>query len=136
MILIDTGPLVALLDRDDSYHTECVASAARLPSGPVLTTWPCFTEAMYLLQAAGGWDHQSKLWALYQNGKLIIHHAQRDESLRMAELMKTYHDQPMDLADASLVAVAEAITLRDIFTIDRHFHVYRLRDGSVLNVVP
>jgi uncharacterized protein len=48
MTLTDTGPLVALLDADDPYHGACVAAAERLPSGPLLTTWVCFTEAMYL----------------------------------------------------------------------------------------
>ena len=49
MILTDTGPLIALLDKDDVlHHTACVTAAKRLPSGPLLVTWPCFTEAMYL----------------------------------------------------------------------------------------
>jgi uncharacterized protein len=54
MTLTDTGPLVALLDADDPYRVACVAVAERLPSGPLLTTWVCFTEAMYLLGAVGG----------------------------------------------------------------------------------
>ena len=54
MTLTDTGPLVALLDADDPYHAACVAASQHLPSGPLLTTWVCFTEAMYLLGAAGG----------------------------------------------------------------------------------
>jgi uncharacterized protein len=49
MTLTDAGALVALLDADDPYHTACVAVAQRLPAGPLLTTWVCFTEAMYLL---------------------------------------------------------------------------------------
>ena len=52
MILTDTGPIVALLDSDDPYHSQCVAAAQRLPGEPFLTTWPCFTEAMYLLGLA------------------------------------------------------------------------------------
>jgi hypothetical protein len=52
MILCDTGPLVALIDQDDSFHTSCVA--ALLPAEPLLTTWPCLVEAMYLLWRAGG----------------------------------------------------------------------------------
>jgi len=54
MTLTDTGPLVALLDADDSYHATRVAASQRLPSGPLLTTWVCFTEAMHLLGAVGG----------------------------------------------------------------------------------
>ena len=53
MTLTDTGPLVALLDTNDQYHAECVAALHRLPPGPLLTTWVCLTEAMYLLGAVG-----------------------------------------------------------------------------------
>jgi len=64
MTLTDTGALVALLDTDDSYHTACVAAAQRLPAGPLLTTWVCFTEAMYLLGTVGGHRYQAALWSL------------------------------------------------------------------------
>ncbi len=53
----------------------------------------------------------------------------------MDALMKTYGDTPMDLADASLVAVAESLDIRQIFSLDSHFYIYRLMNGSVLNVV-
>jgi hypothetical protein len=52
--LTDTGPLVALLNRNDPNHGACAAAAKGLPHGPLVTTWPCFTEAMYLLHKAGG----------------------------------------------------------------------------------
>jgi predicted nucleic acid-binding protein len=54
----------------------------------------------------------------------------------MAALMAQYRDTPMDLADASLVAVAESLRLRRVFTIDSDFYVYRLADGSALEVLP
>ncbi len=73
MTLTDTGPLVALLDRDDANHTVCVAAAKQLPSGPMLTSWPCFVEAMYLLGAVGGFGYQSELWKLYSADRLLLH---------------------------------------------------------------
>ncbi len=54
----------------------------------------------------------------------------------MAALMEKYRDTPMDLADASLVVVAESRSLRRLFTLDSDFRIYRLADGSVLEVVP
>ena len=54
LILTDTGPLVALLDRGDPAHTVCRDAVIHFPRQPFLTSWPCFTEAMYLPGGAGG----------------------------------------------------------------------------------
>src|SRR5262245_51514129 len=108
MTLIDAGALVALLDADDPYHTTRLAAAQRLPAGPLLTTWVCFTEAMYLLGSVGGYRYQAALWGLWAPGRLDLHDLTPAEADRMAALMAQYHDTPMDLADASLVVVAES----------------------------
>jgi len=136
MILTDTGPLVALLDADDPYHAKCVAALHRLPSEPLLTTWVCFTEAMYLLGEVGGYRYQAALWNLRATGQLVLHIPTPAEVDRMAALMAQYRDTPMDLADASLVAVAEIRSMRRVFTVDTDFYIYRLVDGSALEVVP
>jgi len=136
MTLTDAGALVALLDADDAYHAACVAAAQRLPAGPLLTTWVCFTEAMYLLGTVGGYRYQAALWSLRTTGRLVLHELTATEADRMAALMAQYQDTPMDLADASLVVVAESRALRRVFTIDSDFYVYRLADGSALEVVP
>ena len=73
MILTDTGPIVALLDADDGNHAACVAATQRLPAEPLLTTWPCFTEGMYLLGAVGGYRYQASLWRLWEAGRLVLH---------------------------------------------------------------
>ena len=136
MTLTDTGAVVALLDADDPSHAACVAAAQRLPAGPLLTTWVCFTEAMYLLGAVGGYRYQAALWDLRTTGRLVLHDLTPTEADRMAALMAQYRDTPMDLADASLVAVAESRALHRLFTIDADFYVYRLANGSALEVVP
>ena len=136
MTLTDTGALVALLDVNDPYHAECVAAAQHLPAGPLLTTWACFTEAMYLLGAVGGYRYQAALWQLRAAGRVVLHDMTVAEADRMAVLMEKYRDTPMDLADASLVAVAESHALGRVFTTDSDFYVYRLVDGSALEVVP
>ena len=135
MTLTDTGPLLALLDQGDPYHVNSLAAVKRLPAFPLLTTWPCFTEAMYLLGSVGGHRYQEGLWRMRAIGRLILHDLTPTEINRMALLMDKYHDTPMDLADASLVAVAERLSLRQVFTIDSDFYVYRLADGSALEVV-
>ncbi|HZT43444.1 MAG TPA: hypothetical protein VFA07_14855 [Chthonomonadaceae bacterium] len=61
MNLTDTGPLVALLDADDDYHAVCVAASRNLPAGALVTTWACFTEAMFMLGETGGYRYQERL---------------------------------------------------------------------------
>lgn len=136
MILTDTGPLVALLDADDTYHKDCIKALNDLPSEPLLTTWVCFTEAMYLLGEVGRYRYQSALWTLRAAGRLVLHDLTSTEADRVAELMEKYSDTPMDLADASLIAVAESLAIRQIFTFDSDFRIYRLSDRSVLEIIP
>ena len=136
MTLTDTGPLVALLDRGDARHADCTAALKRLPSGALLTTWPCFTEAMYLLGSVGGHAYQATLWKMRSEKKVVLHDLAPAEINRMEELMEKYADTPMDFADASLVATAESGSLSRVFSIDSDFRVYRLRSGRALDVVP
>lgn len=135
MTLTDTGPLVALIDADDDQHARCLIIASKLPAEPLLTTWPCYTEAMYLLGEAGGFLYQERLWNMLDSEKLNLLEFTTSETDRMKQLMRKYKDRPMDLADASLIAIAERRGLSKIFTIDGDFHFYRLKDGSVLEIL-
>ncbi|MBX9584137.1 MAG: PIN domain-containing protein [Gemmataceae bacterium] len=132
----DTGPLVALVDRRDPYHPVAVRTAADLPDAPLVTTWPCLTEAMYLAGESAGFPGQEALWRLLSGGRLVVRDPTPPEVGRMAELMRQYRDLPMDLADASLVAAAEVTRNRRLFTFDGDFRVYCLADGSTLDVIP
>ena len=134
MTLTDTGPLVALIDKDDAYHAACTGFVLELPP-PRVTPWPCFTEAMHLLNRAGSRPAQEKLWVYVSIGALKIH-ASSEEQTRMRELMARYGNVPMDLADAALVAAAEVLDARRVFSIDSDFYIYRLADGTSLEVVP
>jgi predicted nucleic acid-binding protein len=136
MILTDAGPLVAILDRGEMHHRACVACLAEL-AGPMLTTWPAFTEAMYLLGDAGGWPAQDALWRLVTEGDLDIAVPGTAQHKRLHALMEKYQDRPMDLADATLVALAEERGLRDIFTLDRDdFQTYRLHGRQAFRLWP
>lgn len=101
----------------------------------MITTWPCFTEAMYLLGEVGGYKYQKLLWNLRVMQRLTLLDLTAAEIDRMADLMSKYHDTPMDLADASLVTVIENRNLHPLFTLDSDFYIYRLRDGSAIPVV-
>jgi len=106
-----------------------------LPAGSLLTTWPCFTEVMYLLGESGGFRNQERLWQLRSTGRLQLLELTVAETDSMALLMAQYRNVPMDLADASLVAVAGSRNLRQLFTIDSDFYIYRPANGSVLELV-
>ncbi len=136
MILIDAGPLLALIDRRDPHYERCHAAAKTFPRGPLLTTLPCFTEAMYLVGEAGGYASQARLWEMRSRGDLLLHTMTTGEIDRAEVLMEKFNDSPMDFGDASLVAVAESRSLRKVFTLDRHFWGYRMADGSALEPIP
>ena len=136
MTLTDTGPLVALIDADDLHHAKASAALHRLPQVPHLTTWPCWTETMYLLGRSAGYTAQEELWDYLAEGLVYLYLPVVDEWPRMRDLMANYWDAPMDLADASIVAAAETLSFERVFTFDSHFYAYRLADGSALEVVP
>ena len=135
MTLCDTGPLVALIDADDAHHVRCHAALPSL-SGPLVTTWPCLTEAMHFLGKARGWEAQAALWQFVRRGALQVQSADEDQLRRIADLMEQYRDAPMDLADASLVALAEVLPLSRIFTLDSHFRAYRIAGQRAFEIVP
>ncbi len=91
---------------------------------------------MYLLGRDGGYSMQRHLWNLLLSKKIILWRFEEAECVRMSALMAKYHDTPMDLADASLIAAAESLGLRTIFILDSDFRLYRLGNGSALEIIP
>lgn len=135
MTLTDAGPLVALVDRSQPDNARCRASLAQLPT-PMVTTWPAFAEAMYLLGRIGGWPLQRNLWQYVVEEVLEFYALTTFDQLRMKALMEQYRDRPMDMADASLVAAAEATGEMRIFTIDRDFYIYQRHGSEPFEVIP
>lgn len=111
MILVDAGPLIAAIDRRDAEHAWCVVAAERL-AAPMLSTCSAFMEAMYLLRAGAGWRGQEPLWRMVRGGQVILAETTPRMLARMPALTERYCDLPMDLAEASLVALAEEQPLR------------------------
>jgi predicted nucleic acid-binding protein len=108
MILVDAGPLVALIHADDRHHERCTAAFHSLHE-PLGTVWPPFTEAMYLLNFS--WKAQEALWQILDRRVLILPLDQNDFP-RIQDLMRKYKDLPMDLADAALVRVRNVKVFR------------------------
>lgn len=135
MTLTDAGPLVALIDADEPDHQLCRTVLGQVQL-PLVTTWPAFTEAMYLLSRAGGPIGRRSLWKLVLTGRLDVVDLSRTAVERSAALMDTYADLPMDLADATLVALAEERGDSRVFTLDSDFGVYRLHGRQRFDVLP
>jgi uncharacterized protein len=136
MTLCAASPLFALVDaKQAGANARCKAALPTL-SRPLITTWPAFTEAMYLVYREGGWPLQRLLWQYVLTGQLLFHIAGEAEQKRMAELMEQYCDIPMDFADASLVTAAETLNLSRIFTLDNDFYVYQRYGNQPFEVVP
>lgn len=134
MILIDTGPLVAFFDKDDRYHNLCIQILKEIRE-PLITTWPVLTETFYLLSFS--WETQDSLWLFIQRGGIEIYPLEKSLFTRCYELMKQYRNLPMDLADATLVAIAEHLEISKIFTLDhKDFFIYRFKQKRRFTLLP
>ena len=127
MILVDTGPLVALFDPQDGQHTRCVRILKSIRE-PITTTTAVLTEAFHMLGPAS--IGSNRLREFIEGGGLSVWFFERTSLTRAFEVMERYADHPMDLADASLVVAAESLGTRQVFTLDRKdFATYKVRRG-------
>ncbi|TCT20315.1 type II toxin-antitoxin system VapC family toxin [Thiobaca trueperi] len=128
MIIADTGFWVALGNPRDDYHALAVRTFATLRE-PLITTWPVMTEVCHLLLQRRGTSAQIAFIELYRQGGLTVFEIDVSSAERLDRLMKDYADLPMDLADASLVLLAEALGHGRILSTDRRdFHAYRWKN--------
>jgi predicted nucleic acid-binding protein len=121
-VLLDTGCIVALLDRSERHHGVCVSAVAELQA-PLVTCEPVIAEACYLLRRLPG-----AVDAILQNveqGAFQIPRQLADQAGTVRALLKKYARVPMDLADACLVHLAEELGTGEILTLDSDFQVYR-----------
>lgn len=133
MLAVDTGPLVAILDKSDDKHNICVETF-KIIQEPLLTTWPVITESFHLL----GYSYpvQDDLWEFIVRGTVTVYDLNKDLAVECRRLMKQYHDLPMDFADASLVAVADTENISTVFTLDKDFKVYRTKKNKRFKLLP
>ena len=99
-----------------------------------MTTWPVITEAAYLL--AFSRRAQDGLLEIIQRGAMAIAPLVTEDVPRIRALMDKYRDVPMDLADASIVRVAEREGMIDVFTLDKDFTIYRVGRGRTITIRP
>lgn len=125
MIAVDTGFLYALLDKRDAWHVRAVAAAPTAQEGWV-TTWPVLTEATHLMARRLGSRFAQALMDEVADGALLAWDVPQDQVARIPAMMQRYASLPMDLADASLILLAEHLGHGRILTTDeRDFGSYR-----------
>lgn len=133
-LVLDTGAFVALVDRSERRHAECVAVLERW-EGPVLTTEAVLTETLYLV--GSGWHAQKVCLGFFLRGAFLLVPSSQASLRRVAALMEKYEDLPMDFADATLVALAEELQTDQVFTLDhRGFSTYRLLGRKPFRLMP
>ena len=122
-VLIDTGPLIALFDRDDKYHTSIV-EFIKNTNYRFISTTAVLTETMYMLDFNTAVQLNFLEWIMRE--EVIIHEIKQSNIKRIIDLTRKYSDRPMDFADATLVIAAEERGIRQIISIDSDFDIYRL----------
>lgn len=134
MIIIDTGPLVGLFDKDDQYHNLCKKSL-KLIKEPLITNWPVLTEAMYLLNFSQ--VAQELCLEFIKSAGIAVRGGNSEDLSRIRQLMKQYKDLPVDFIDASIIALAEAEDVTTIFTLDhKDFRVYSPKHIKRFRLIP
>jgi predicted nucleic acid-binding protein len=133
-ILVDTGPLVAILSSEDEHHAACV-DALRDMQGPLLSCWPVITEAAWLLRSSPRAVQQ--LLRGIDGSFLELLPLAGAEAAAIATLMKRYEDIHPQLADVALVYLANREQIETIFTLDRRdFSIYRSGPRRMFRIIP
>lgn len=132
--LVDTGAILALLDRDDRWHDACVSAFGTLGL-PLTTSAAVLAELFHLVG-----DSSSEVraaWKFLRSGAVTVAAIGDTDMSALDALMARYHDRPMDFADATLVRLAERESLVTVFTIDHDdFETYRMERSRRFRIVP
>jgi predicted nucleic acid-binding protein len=131
-IILDTGPLVAYLARDEQHH-EWATQQFMQHDGSVITCEAVISEAWFLLRHAP--RHLRCLQAMLADGVFDLSFHLEDQAPTVSSLMDRYDDVPMSLADACLVRLSELHPKRPLLTLDSDFKIYRKQGRQVICVI-
>ena len=131
--LIDTGAILAFLDRDDQWHERCVSALSRLTL-PLATSAAVLAEVFHLLKRS---TDPSAAWGFLRSGAVTVLPITDADLPQLEALMVRYQDRPMDFADATLVHLARRENLTTVFTVDHDdFETYRVDGTKRFRIVP
>jgi predicted nucleic acid-binding protein len=134
LVTMDTGPWVALIDRSEGRHDECIEWLKDF-KGNILSSEAVLTEVLYLLNFSSRAQSAAIDFVLKEAILLV---PSSPESLKRAKrLMEKYKDIPMDYADATLVSIAEDLSITHVVTFDvKDFGIYRLPPKQPFVILP
>ena len=130
--IVDTGPLVAFLDRGERHHAWTVEQVRTLDA-PLLVCEPVLAEAMFLLSDQP--KAQDALFGLIADGAVRIVFQVAEHVAPLRALHRKYRNRPISLADACIVRMAELFERHLVFTLDSDFSVYRKNGREPLNLI-
>ena len=133
-VLIDAGPIVAIFSKQDPYHQTCIETVRELTT-PLYTCWPVITEAAWLLKLS--LPALERMLSLVDGSLMAILPLTGSEARSIATLMRRYENLGLQLADATLMYLADRDAIETVFTMDRRdFSVFRTRAGRALRLIP
>ncbi len=134
-VLVDAGPLIALYNPADANHDACVHAMENIPFGKALTCWPVLTEAAYLIGKR--LRFRADMLTAVTEGDLVLADLHASDVPPIAAVLRRYGDQQIDLADATLLWLAEREEIDTVLTLDRrHFSVLQTSRGNTLRIIP
>jgi uncharacterized protein len=133
-VLLDTGAILAILNRQDRWHVRCIQALSQLRT-PLLTSEAVLTEVLYMVSAYS--DNVEAAWSFIRSGALTLGTITDADFAALDQLMHRYRDRPMDFADATLVHLAQRESLTTILTVDvSDFQTYRVDGRRAFRILP
>lgn len=135
-MIVDSGPLYAYVDADDAHHRSSL-ELLRAHPGPLIVPTLVITEVAYLLASRLGTEPEVRFLGDLAAGAFTVESVAAADWLRIAELVARYRDLPLGTVDASVVAAAERLGIRELATVDRrHFTIVRPQHIDAFTLLP
>jgi len=124
-VVVDSGPLIALFDRDDAWHGPVVKFLRKYPGLRLMTTWAVLNETSALLGSRVGKQAELDFLAWIERGGVTVAAQEAGAIQGIRALVEKYRDLPFDFADASVAVLAAESGISQVLTLDRDFEIYR-----------
>ena len=131
-VVVDSGPLIALFDRDDAWHGPVVDFLRKHPGLRLIATWAVLNETCALLGSRVGKQAELDFLAWVERGGLAVASQGAAAIQGIRALVEKYRDLPFDFADASVAVFAPEAGVSQVLTLDRDFDIYRDARGKRL----